>query len=142
MLPLFNVFYRMLCGMHCCCTAMQAPKPTPAAAASTSAPAATPTNGSSAAAAGAAPGSVVDNHHAALLALVAEQLGCAAEDIVDFELNLCDVQPGVVGGAAEEFVFVGRLDNLASCYTALEVSTRHNFCLLASNSRHLVCSAG
>lgn len=63
----------------------------------------------------------MDNHHAALLALVAEQLGCAAEDIVDFELNLCDVQPGVLGGAAEEFVFVGRLDNLASCYTAMEV---------------------
>jgi aspartyl aminopeptidase len=64
---------------------------------------------------------VVDNHHAALLAMIAEQLGCAAEDVVDFELNLCDVQPGVLGGAAEEFVFVGRLDNLASCYTALEV---------------------
>jgi aspartyl aminopeptidase len=99
----------------------QAPKPAPAAAAASgAAPAATPTNGTSAAAA-AAPGNVVDNHHAALLALVAEQLGCAAEDIVDFELNLCDVQPGVLGGAAEEFVFVGRLDNLASCYTALEV---------------------
>lgn len=41
---------------------------------------------------------------------------------MDFELNLCDVQPGVLGGAKEEFVFVGRLDNLGSCYTALEVS--------------------
>jgi aspartyl aminopeptidase len=39
------------------------------------------------------------------------------------------VQLGVVGGAAEEFVFVGRLDNLASCYTALEVRIRSNFCL-------------
>lgn len=40
---------------------------------------------------------------------------------VDFELNLCDVQPGVLGGAQEEFLYVGRLDNLGSCYTALEV---------------------
>ncbi|WIA41146.1 hypothetical protein OEZ86_004769 [Tetradesmus obliquus] len=101
-------------------TIPKAPKPAAAAAAASSAaPAAAPTNGSSTSAA-AAPGNVVDNHHAALLALVAEQLGCAAEDIVDFELNLCDVQPGVLGGAAEEFVFVGRLDNLASCYTAME----------------------
>lgn len=40
---------------------------------------------------------------------------------VDFELNLCDVQPGVLGGVQEEFLYVGRLDNLGSCYTALEV---------------------
>jgi aspartyl aminopeptidase len=68
-------------------------------------------------------------------------LGCAAEDIVDFELNLCDVQPGVIGGAAEEFVFVGRLDNLASCYTALEVRARSNFCLLCVLCRasHVKC---
>lgn len=52
---------------------------------------------------------------------------CAA---VDFELNLCDVQPGVLGGAQEEFLYVGRLDNLGSCYTALEVrwfSRQHRF---------------
>jgi aspartyl aminopeptidase len=73
---------------------------------------------------------VVDKHHAALLALIAEQLGCAAEDIVDFELNLCDTQPGVLGGAAEEFVFVGRLDNLASCYSALEVRIEQTDALL------------
>lgn len=53
--------------------------------------------------------------------MIAGELGCAPSDIVDFELNLCDVQRGVLGGAKEEFVFVGRLDNLASCYTALEV---------------------
>lgn len=40
---------------------------------------------------------------------------------MDFELNLCDVQPGVLGGVQEEFLYVGRLDNLGSCYTALEV---------------------
>jgi hypothetical protein len=62
-----------------------------------------------------------DKHHPLLLSLLAEELGCGVGDIVDFELNLCDVQPGVVGGAAGEFVYVGRLDNLASCYTALQV---------------------
>jgi aspartyl aminopeptidase len=85
-----------------------------------SAAAAPPTNGTTAAA--AAPCNVVDNHHALLLDMLADQLGCLPTDIVDFELNMCDVQPGVLGGAQEEFVFVGRLDNLASCYTALEVS--------------------
>jgi aspartyl aminopeptidase len=56
-----------------------------------------------------------------LLSLLAEQLECAPSDIVDFEVNICDVQPGVVGGAQDEFIFVGRLDNLASCYVSLEV---------------------
>lgn len=60
-------------------------------------------------------------HHPALLNVVAAELGCTPQDIIDFELNLCDVQPGQLGGTEEEFVFVGRLDNLASCYTALTV---------------------
>lgn len=51
-----------------------------------------------------------------LLQLLAEELGCAADDIADFDLNLCDVQPGVIGGARGEFLFVGRLDNLASSF--------------------------
>jgi len=55
-----------------------------------------------------------------LLQLLAEELGCAADDIADFDLNLCDVQPGVIGGARGEFLFVGRLDNLASSFCALD----------------------
>ena len=41
-------------------------------------------------------------------------------DILDFELNVCDVQPGTIGGARDEFVFCGRLDNLAMSYVALQ----------------------
>ena len=55
-------------------------------------------------------------HHALLLAVLAEELGCAPDDIADFELNVCDTQPSVIGGAAREFIFSGRLDNLASSY--------------------------
>lgn len=49
-------------------------------------------------------------------------------DIVDFELNVCDVQPGSLCGVLEEFVAVGRLDNLASCYTALTVGGWFGVC--------------
>ena len=37
---------------------------------------------------------------------------------MDFELNVCDTQPGSIGGAAREFVYCGRLDNLCSSYCA------------------------
>eukprot|EP00803_Ostreobium_quekettii_P010162 evm.model.scf_1929.6 EVM.evm.TU.scf_1929.6 scf_1929:28918-31297(+) len=58
-------------------------------------------------------------HHAALLDILAAELGRSdPADIVDFELNVCDTQAGVIGGAAREFVFCGRLDNLSSTYCA------------------------
>ncbi|KAF8062686.1 aspartyl aminopeptidase [Scenedesmus sp. PABB004] len=96
------------------------PKPAPAAAtAADGAPAPAPAAAPPAPAAGP-PGDVTGAHHAALLELVSRELGCAPGDIVDMELTVCDVQPGVLGGAGDEFVFAGRLDNLASCYTALE----------------------
>ncbi|GBG00409.1 aspartyl aminopeptidase-like, partial [Raphidocelis subcapitata] len=86
----------------------------PAAAAAADAPAAPPAD------AAAASASAAPRHHAAMMELIAEAARAPASDIVDFEVNVCDVQPGVLGGAAEEFVFVGRLDNLASCYAAIE----------------------
>ena len=57
--------------------------------------------------------------HPLLLSLVAKELSIKPEDIVDFELQVCDTQPSAIGGALEDFVFSGRLDNLASCYTSL-----------------------
>jgi len=44
-----------------------------------------------------------------------------AEDIVDFELNVCDTQPATLGGLKDEFIFSGRLDNLCMSYTGLMV---------------------
>ena len=39
-----------------------------------------------------------DKHHSSLLKVVADQLKCSPSDIVDFELNVCDTQDGVIGG--------------------------------------------
>uniref|UniRef100_A0A7S1SPJ3 aspartyl aminopeptidase n=1 Tax=Tetraselmis chuii TaxID=63592 RepID=A0A7S1SPJ3_9CHLO len=61
-----------------------------------------------------------ENHHgSALLNVLAEELGCDTKDIFDLELNVCDTQPGVIGGVHNEFVWVGRLDNLAMSYCSL-----------------------
>ena len=54
------------------------------------------------------------------MTMLAKELGCEAGDIADFELQLCDTQPAQLGGALEEFIFSGRLDNLANCYCALQ----------------------
>mmetsp|Transcript_39745 Transcript_39745/g.55187 ORF Transcript_39745/g.55187 Transcript_39745/m.55187 type:complete len:468 (+) Transcript_39745:63-1466(+) len=59
-------------------------------------------------------------HHPLLSKLLADALKCKAEDILDFELNVCDTQPSVVGGAENEFIFSGRLDNLCMSFTALK----------------------
>jgi len=58
-------------------------------------------------------------HHPLLLNLLSKQLQCSVDDIVDFELNVVDCQPGAIGGGEDEFVFVGRLDNLCSSYCAI-----------------------
>lgn len=38
------------------------------------------------------------SHHPLLLEILAKELDVAAEDIVDFDLSLCDTQAGVIGG--------------------------------------------
>lgn len=60
-----------------------------------------------------------------LLRMVASELGIDVEDIVDFELNLYDVQTASLGGAYSEFVHSARLDNLASCFLALRGLVEH-----------------
>ena len=53
--------------------------------------------------------------------MIANQIGCKVDDICDFELQVCDTQPSVIAGAAKEFIFSGRLDNLCSSFCSLKV---------------------
>ncbi|KAI0303216.1 aspartyl aminopeptidase [Russula brevipes] len=64
--------------------------------------------------------SIQDNHHSALLALLAQEMGIRAEKIHDFELQLYDTQPSVLGGLNKEFIFSPRMDNLLSSFAAVE----------------------
>lgn len=54
--------------------------------------------------------------HPGLLHLIATELKISGESIIDMELQLTDVQPSTVGGASDELIFSGRLDNLCSSY--------------------------
>lgn len=55
-----------------------------------------------------------------LVQLLATELGVSTSDIVDFELNLFDIQQAALGGVHSEFLFSARLDNLASCFLAVQ----------------------
>ena len=54
-----------------------------------------------------------------LVQVLASKLKVDTNDILDFELNLFDVQPASLGGVRSEFVHSSRLDNLASCFLSL-----------------------
>ncbi|XP_052186361.1 probable aspartyl aminopeptidase [Diospyros lotus] len=58
-------------------------------------------------------------HHPLLMQVLSDELSCGIEDMASIELNVCDTQPSCLGGANNEFIFSGRLDNLASSYCAL-----------------------
>ncbi len=51
--------------------------------------------------------------------MIARELKCKQADIMGLELSLYDTQPGTLAGPEEEFIFAGRLDNLASCHSAM-----------------------
>jgi len=57
-------------------------------------------------------------HCPELLSMLAAELGCAVHDIKDFELSLCDTQPGQIWGLRNEFFSSPRLDNHVHCFTA------------------------
>lgn len=50
---------------------------------------------------------------------LARELGCAAADVLGWELNVFDCQKGAFWGGEGEFLADGQLDNLASCHAAL-----------------------
>lgn len=56
----------------------------------------------------------------ALLKLIASELGIETKQIANFELGLFDIQPASLGGIQNEFLNSGRLDNLATCFVAME----------------------
>lgn len=61
----------------------------------------------------------------ALLQILATELGVNVKDIADFELSLFDIQKASIGGAFSEFVYSARLDNLVSCYLAVQALVEH-----------------
>jgi aspartyl aminopeptidase len=60
-----------------------------------------------------------------LLDLLATELRCEVKDIVDFELSVYDTQQASLSGSRGEFLCSSRLDNLASCFVAVESLVDH-----------------
>lgn len=60
------------------------------------------------------------DHPTALMSLIAKTLKVDVADIEDFELLLYDTQPAQIAGLDDEFIFGPRLDNLNSCWCALQ----------------------
>ncbi|MDE5561525.1 MAG: M18 family aminopeptidase [Bacteroidaceae bacterium] len=58
--------------------------------------------------------------HGILMTLVAEELGVAKEDILDFDLYLYDTTPAQCVGLHGEFVQSGRLDDLSMVHAGME----------------------
>ncbi|KAK3686922.1 vacuolar aminopeptidase 1 [Vermiconidia calcicola] len=68
-------------------------------------------------------GSFVSTQPKALVKAIAEELGLNASsytDIVNWELELYDVQPATVGGLNKEFIYAGRIDDKLCSWAAMQ----------------------
>lgn len=59
---------------------------------------------------------LANGFNACLTHLISQELQITPENIVDLDLQLIDLQPSTLGGASNELIFSGRLDNLCSSY--------------------------
>lgn len=74
--------------------------------------------------------------------MIAEQLGCQANDVIDFDLRTFSTEPAKVGGLNDEFVFSGRLDNLVGVYSTLHglvESTKNGEALQSDKLARIAC---
>lgn len=62
----------------------------------------------------------IEHQESLLLQLISSELDVEISSIVDFELNLFDIQKASLGGIYSEFIHSARLDNLASCFMAVQ----------------------
>jgi aspartyl aminopeptidase len=72
------------------------------------------------------------NAEQSFLQTLANAAELAADDILNWEINVYDTQKGVLWGAHQEFIADSQLDNLASCHAALSA-------LLASTQPKSTC---
>jgi aspartyl aminopeptidase len=54
-----------------------------------------------------------------LLQRIASELNINVTQIADYDLSLYDIQPSTIGGIQQEFIYSGRLDNLATVFNAV-----------------------
>ncbi len=89
-----------------------------------------------------------DKHHSGLLKMIADQLQCSPADIVDFELNVCDTQDGVIGGMAfvcrpsaccPALSCINTYASWSSCICVHTHAYQHAICLMTVVFSHLAC---